>query len=63
MPFALKRVEEACVSLKEAAALLKKDPRSESGKLNLISGERGNQINNFKIQLLNLYLTFYINFF
>ena len=41
MPVALRRVEEACVSLNEAALDLKKDPRSTKGKLNLIAGERG----------------------
>jgi hypothetical protein len=38
---ALKRVEEACEALQNAATTLKKDPKSMSGKRNLITGERG----------------------
>lgn len=38
---ALKRVEEACYALQEAASILKIEPRSPSGKRNLIAGERG----------------------
>ena len=38
---ALKRVEEACNALQQAALILKDDPKSTSGKRNLIIGERG----------------------
>lgn len=41
MPPALKRVEDACVSLQEATKLLKVDPKSATGKMRLIDGERG----------------------
>ena len=38
---ALKRVEDACNALQEAAFSLKDDPKSVTGKRNLIIGERG----------------------
>lgn len=41
MPPALKRVEEACLSLQQAAQALKVDPSSAMGKRQLIAGERG----------------------
>ncbi len=39
---ALKRVEDACNALQQAAFSLKDDPKSIGGKRNLIIGERGN---------------------
>ena len=41
MPPALSRVESACESLLEAASILKVEPKSSSGKRELICGERG----------------------
>lgn len=41
LPAALKRVEQACNSLHEAALILKREPSSTSGKRELIAGERG----------------------
>lgn len=41
MPPALRRVQEACESLQEAAQALRIDPASTLGKRQLISGERG----------------------
>ncbi len=41
IPTALNRVEEACISLQEAAVILKVQPKSPIGKRNLIAGERG----------------------
>ena len=41
MPPALKRVQEACDSLHQAARLLRVDPSSSQGKRQLIAGERG----------------------
>lgn len=38
---ALKRVEDACNALQQAAFSLKSDPKSINGKRNLIIGERG----------------------
>ena len=41
MPPALNRVETACHALQEASLILKIEPKSATGKRNLISGERG----------------------
>lgn len=41
MPPALKRVQEACDSLQQAAKSLRLDPSSAHGKRQLIAGERG----------------------